>query len=581
MFDILSPYKNIEPPSDSWAKEISDTTSDTTESTFYRYIADKYKIGKNYYYHIKNREMHTAPNGTYGVIKSSDYLIARLSSGDSIKYWISEKLALLAMPKDTLWEITVLSNDYRPTGCHITQIAPNASSIIITIPDTIICDSEPTEIIQIINKAGTTVLQRTLKIHTTYGYASTPDSKYFKVCEVYPQTDTSEWLVANLIDNDSINIVSTIDQKTGLDITDAGDIIIKYNINNSPQTLETTFNEIQTHSVKYIIPQDSVEAKTDSTIIYLTKGPRIALEEVEITLVESDTDTVRFKAAKEAYLDLYNNYVRPKALKMLNLSNYSQLKENNLNDSFRVLTNNLIKQKPWHGYNPSVIFYNENDSIIKTIPLLSEGKAGSYKIPGSSGKGIPAEINISSRAAVSKNAKRAIILQDTVVWYEMTEEFIKENPETGGIEDPITQSTRITYYNEKGQSLWVKKYANICRHIISRDGKYISFNFLNEKSIGSRESDSLIMFDENGTEIFKYETFGTDDIIMSENNKYLGFTSKFPVFYDLESNKTWVFEQYGHVVDINKNGIASIRTYGNKPITFIYLAKYLNKSDGQ
>ncbi|MDO9069866.1 MAG: hypothetical protein Q7W05_15615, partial [Deltaproteobacteria bacterium] len=71
------------------------------------------------------------------------------------------------------------------------------------------------------------------------------------------------------------------------------------------------------------------------------------------------------------------------------------------------------------------------------------------------------------------------------------------------------------------------------------------------------------------------------NIIISENNKYLGFTSKFPVFYDLESNETWVFEQYGNVVDIDKNGIASIRTFGDKPITYIYLAKYLNKSGDQ
>jgi hypothetical protein len=290
------------------------------------------------------------------------------------------------------------------------------------------------------------------------------------------------------------------------------------------------------------------------------KGPRIMLEEVEVTLYENGKEIKRKrmteKEKNEIRTELKNKAIKS-TLKKLGLKKYSEMRENKMESKYHeelAKMYKVIKIDP-----PRLIAVDEKGRVLKEIPIKEEKTKAKYRDEHKK-RDWDAEKTIRKRAAVSDNGMFGMVGINTSIISLRTPEFEKVYPYyyVGG-----HYSGKIIVYDNKGEVLFEKEYPK-GTSISGDDGKIrISDTGTVAVITGSGEGmNRLHVYDRSGREILVYP--GGEDYIsirepvISPNGKYLAVRNNVALFFNTTTGAMWRADKRYLVREISDSGIARI-----------------------
>jgi hypothetical protein len=292
------------------------------------------------------------------------------------------------------------------------------------------------------------------------------------------------------------------------------------------------------------------------------KGPRIVLEEVEVTLYEDGKEIIRKRVTRKERLKLSteaSKKAKNRTLKKFGIKTYKELREKKLVGKINEEMKKIYRAKKIDP--PQLKVIDEKGKVLKDIPIAEEktkikisdkrlkkdwdGERETWRIPVISD-------NKMFGAVVSTSTDRPLY----------TEEYTKEYRE--GIGEDFTQQSRITVYDNKGDVLYEKDYDK--RTVLG--GQRPEFTISNNGIVAVVTSKGVFgggwfrlhVYDKNGKEKFIYPEQKKDiidirDITISPNGKYLAVRILNTVFFNVESGASWEADKSYIVYEISDNGI--------------------------
>jgi len=305
------------------------------------------------------------------------------------------------------------------------------------------------------------------------------------------------------------------------------------------------------------------------------KGPKIVLEDEEVTLLENGKEikNIRLNSSSEERKAIRKS-IDEKVLKKLGVKTLKEVNEKRLAGKFNEEAKKLIRVK--HIKFPPLRFIDEKGKEIKRISLkpetfIEEINQGEWK---------KLKRDITYGALISRKGKYAIVGANKNILAAIDEEG-NENMEGEG-------TGSFSLYDAAGKVLWKKEFPvgrighfESSEMLISDNAEIIAVETSDTTGMAESESGEGIdqityVYDKQGRELLRIPAEGEEKKIwiatlnnISPNGRYLAvnvalkleeppYQKTITRFYDLKKNRFWDAKERYDVRSITSNGMALV-----------------------
>jgi hypothetical protein len=301
-------------------------------------------------------------------------------------------------------------------------------------------------------------------------------------------------------------------------------------------------------------------------------GPRIVLEEEEITLMENGKEVKKSYVSKKER-DAILKEIKEKVLKKLGVTSEGEAIEQKLGQAFDEEIKKLIRVKQLDQ--PKMKFVDANDNVIKEIDIKTGIQREVRRSHPKLKKPHLMEEYIARYVAMSSDGQYALFsesLSEGIV--PETEQEKKSMMDTDA--GDLGTTTAVRYYDVKGNILWERQTPpdmRVNKALISNDGKVVAYiqDFIGTGNRKETEPPTkLVVVDKGGREIIIFPVShgenvlrANPDMAMSPSGRYLSVQGRKGIeranfFVDVKNKTMWVSDEHYYVRNIEDSGQAEV-----------------------
>lgn len=301
-------------------------------------------------------------------------------------------------------------------------------------------------------------------------------------------------------------------------------------------------------------------------------GPKIVLEQEEITLIENGKEVKKENVSKKEK-DVIVKNIKEKVLKSLGLASEGEAIDKKLGEKLSDEVKKLINIKELDQ--PKMKFVDANGNVVKELDIKTGIQREVTKSHPKLKKPHLMEEYITRYVAVSQDGKHSLYsesLSEGIV--PETEQEKKSMMDTDA--GDLGTTTVVKYYDAKGNTLWERQTPGdmrVSEALISSDGNVVAY-IQEFKGIGylqgNQSPTELVVVDKGGKKIFSFPPVSGEylywegsKIQMSSSGQYLsaaGWKRDHHVnfFFDTRGKTTWISDEYYAVWNIKDDGHAEV-----------------------